>query len=222
MVSVIIPTIGRETLTRTIESVLNQTYKDIEIIIVQDGMKNGTPTTVFSGDKVLILADNSGFHAKPRNMGLRIAEGEYACYIDDDDEMLPTSIEDRVKAIESGDFDFSYGKRKYLNDARVGTMESAHFEWRNEDADKPFWLGTCDILHKTEMLFELGGWNEDLIRYGDYELGARIGRAGYKGKAIDKVLTHCYSVDNQMSFRKGHKTAEEILENLTINQEWLE
>ena len=92
---------------RTIESVLNQTYKDIELIVVSDGSTDGT-------DELMAKYANNScikyINYKPakggnyaRNLGFDAASGDYVSFLDDDDEWLPTKIEKQVALMEADD-----------------------------------------------------------------------------------------------------------------------
>ena len=103
LVSVIITTYKRsEFLTRAINSVLKQTYKNFEVIIVDDNNKNDeyskfTQTlleTYINRNEIKIIQhdENKGISAA-RNTGIKEANGEYIAFLDDDDEFLPKKIE---------------------------------------------------------------------------------------------------------------------------------
>lgn len=98
MISVIIPTHNRvDLLPRAIMSVLNQTFKDIEIIIVNDGSTDGTDALMeqYSYDKrinyISYTPARGGNFA--RNTGIEASNGDFIAFLDDDDEWLPTKIE---------------------------------------------------------------------------------------------------------------------------------
>ena len=103
IVSVIITTFARpDNLIRAIKSVLNQTYKPIEIIVVDDNGK-GTPSQqetekilreyICSGAIQYITHDMNKNGSAARNTGFRASMGEYVNFLDDDDEFAPTKIE---------------------------------------------------------------------------------------------------------------------------------
>lgn len=98
MISVIIPTYNRaDLLPKTILSVKNQTYKDIEIIVVDDASTDNTPEVVRDllrdNDTYIRLLTNSGSSSRPRNEGLKFAKGEYISFLDSDDWLEPTCLE---------------------------------------------------------------------------------------------------------------------------------
>lgn len=105
MVSVIIPTHNRfKLLFRAIESVINQTYNDIEIIVVSDGSTDDTDVFMqryLDNSRVKYISYSparGGNYA--RNRGIEAAEGEYIAFLDDDDEWLPIKVERQVAMME--------------------------------------------------------------------------------------------------------------------------
>lgn len=110
LVSIIIPCYnGSKTLPRCLESVLQQTYKNLEIITVNDGSKDDTEAVILSYEDRFqaagmtlryVYQDNQGL-AGAINAGLKIFTGDYLCWIDCDDFMLPESIRLRMEYLES-------------------------------------------------------------------------------------------------------------------------
>lgn len=99
MVSVIIPSYNREnTIVRAVNSVLNQTYKDIEVIVVDDCSKDRTLELLSSIKderlKFFKLEKNSGA-CVARNFGIEKANGEFIAFQDSDDEWLPEKLKSR-------------------------------------------------------------------------------------------------------------------------------
>jgi len=99
-VSVIIPTYNRAHMVgRAIQSVLNQMYKEFELIVVDDGSTDNTEEVVkgFGDERLryIRLSEKSGGSAVPRNTGLKVARGEYIACLDDDDSWLDR---DKLKA----------------------------------------------------------------------------------------------------------------------------
>jgi glycosyltransferase involved in cell wall biosynthesis len=107
LVSVIIGTYNRYDLVlRAIDSVLNQTYKNIEIIVVDDcstdlryeNLKNN------KNIKFLSTTKNSRLPSVPRNIGINNSNGEWICFLDDDDYFLPSKIERQIEVTKKYDF----------------------------------------------------------------------------------------------------------------------
>src|SRR5690606_21643920 len=111
IVSVIIPTYNRpERLTRAINSVLDQTYKNIEVLVVDDN----NPHTDFRKETEIVMRkykDNDQVKyikhprnkngAAARNTGIQASAGKYIAFLDDDDEFLPNRIEKLVNKMET-------------------------------------------------------------------------------------------------------------------------
>lgn len=95
--SIVIPTYNRSmALRRTLESVLQQTYDDFEVIVVDDGSTDDTRTVVLdmADDRIRYAwIQNSGGPATPRNLGMSMATGEWLCFLDSDDLWFPEKLE---------------------------------------------------------------------------------------------------------------------------------
>jgi len=95
-VSVIMPTYNRaDMIDKSIESVLNQTFKDWELIIVNDGSTDNTKEVVakYNDPRIVYLEKENGGPSSARNLGLRHAKGEYITYCDDDNIIFPYHLE---------------------------------------------------------------------------------------------------------------------------------
>ncbi|MDP4152166.1 MAG: glycosyltransferase family 2 protein [Bacillota bacterium] len=126
LVSVIIPTYKRaEFLQRAINSVLAQTYKNVEILVVDDN-GNGTPyrkeTEKFisklyaDNDKIKYIKNENNIGGSyTRNRGAEESTGDYICFLDDDDIIAPKKIEDQLKYMVENDLDLSFTDAKICN-----------------------------------------------------------------------------------------------------------
>ena len=110
LVSIIIPTYKRnEKLKKAIESILKQTYQNIEIIVVDDNNPNTEyrkkneilMQSYIKNSKVKYIKHEKNKNgAAARNTGINAANGKYIGFLDDDDEFLPTKIEKQVDVLE--------------------------------------------------------------------------------------------------------------------------
>jgi len=103
LVTVLIPTYNRaHLLPRAVRSTLNQTYRNFELIIVDDGSMDDTPNVVktFEDERIMYIRheENRGILAA-RNTGLDAAKGDYLTRVDDDDELVPEALETAVKEL---------------------------------------------------------------------------------------------------------------------------
>lgn len=102
LVSVIIPSYNCEHyIAQTIESVLNQTFKDIELIVVDDGSTDSTREIVKSyGDPVRLITQQNARVCAARNRGISESKGKYICLMDHDDFWFPYKLEEQIKTLE--------------------------------------------------------------------------------------------------------------------------
>jgi glycosyltransferase involved in cell wall biosynthesis len=106
--SIIIPTYNRaDKLKRALDSIANQTVKNYEIIVCDDGSNDHTSQIVHSFDKRInikyLWEENWGGPARPRNRGIKNAKGEWICFLDSDDWWYPDKLEVISKHLHDGD-----------------------------------------------------------------------------------------------------------------------
>lgn len=114
LVSVIVPLYNAEKyIEETMESILNQTYKNIEIVIVDDGSKDQSSSIVKNLKKKYpeqikyILQENQGVSVA-RNTGIENASGEYISFLDSDDLWHPTKIEKQITSMQKSNMNACY------------------------------------------------------------------------------------------------------------------
>ncbi|MFA6407398.1 MAG: glycosyltransferase [Candidatus Paceibacterota bacterium] len=156
-VSVIIPTYNASRfLHRTIKSVLNQTFHNFELIIVDDCSQDNTQEIIdfFKNEdkrtKSIFLEKNSGGPAFPKNIGLSIAQGNYIAYLDHDDEWLPQKLERQLELVESLEDINSFGvisSNAYIEYETTHLLESGLV---HREVAKPFWGGNKNIVNIDE------------------------------------------------------------------------
>ncbi len=102
-ISVIIPTYNRKVLLReAVESVQRQTWKDLEILVIDDGSTDGTEQEISAVDdgRLRYFWKKNGGVSSARNLGLREAKGEYIAFLDSDDLYVPDYLETMVSLLE--------------------------------------------------------------------------------------------------------------------------
>ena len=113
LVSVIIPTYNRKNLLDiSINSVLNQTYQNFEIIIVDDNSNDGTDNyiKILNHDKIQYIKNKETMYAPTsRNIGILHSKGDLISFLDDDDEWYPDKLEKQVKLFQDSDVGLVYG-----------------------------------------------------------------------------------------------------------------
>jgi len=203
-VSVIIPTFNcAQYLPQAIDSVLNQSYQDFEIILVNDGSTDDTQVVVDSYSKKAfntihyIAQENKGL-ACARNVGIRNAHGNYLALLDADDVWLPKRLELGVAMLDAHP-EIALVHANVVWMTEEGAVQSEAKRYRNTFSDqivKSLFLRNVHIscptvLMRRECIDKVGMFDENLARLGceDRDLWVRI--AGhYKIKYIPEVLAY--------------------------------
>lgn len=112
LVSIIVPVYNTEDyLDKCMNSILNQTYKNIEVIIIDDGSTDNSYRRLQefqTKDKRIILLQQKNFgQGVARNKGIEISKGKYICFVDSDDRITENMVEEMVQEIEKTNSDFS-------------------------------------------------------------------------------------------------------------------
>jgi len=207
-VSVIIPTRNRlRLLKRAIGSVLAQTYKDLEIIIINDNSDDETDgylnVNKINNLRYIRLEQKSG-GAVARNIGIRAAQGDYIAFLDDDDEWLPEKLSKQVECLKQNKLiGICYtGRRIIKNDDSIkGIVKSYSFSFPPEkEHDRAImndnFVGvTSSVMIPRYILLQLNGFDEKLPCYQDYELFIRILK-NYEAAGINEPLVNYYIEKN--------------------------
>lgn len=232
LVSVIITTYKRtpDIVRRAAQSVLSQTYKNIELIIIDD-----SPETYELRSKVRDMALSLGEKVKyiqhkenvgacaARNTGIKNAGGEYIAFLDDDDEWLPEKITIQKSKIEGADVAMVYcGNYICKSD---GTKYIYRRVYKKEKIYNSLifdnYIGSTSFpLIKKSVLDKLGGFDEQMPAAQDYELWLRIAKE-YKIDYVEEPLVNYYIHDGEQ-ITKNHKIKVEAWERLNeINMDYL-
>lgn len=130
LVSVIIPAYNAERyIDEALQSVLSQNYPNVEIIVVDDGSSDRTAERVVAyGSRVTCLTqcNSGGYPGSPRNAGLDHCKGEFICFLDADDIMLPLRIEKQMSVLSSHK-QVGVVFTDYQNFSASGLFEKTHF-----------------------------------------------------------------------------------------------
>jgi glycosyltransferase involved in cell wall biosynthesis len=183
-VSIIIPTFNRgKLLKECVDSLLAQTYRDLEIIIVDDGSTDDTQATI---TEIIKKHNNVRYYSRhhlgaqaARNFGLTKATGEFIGFFDSDDFWPPDYIETMVKRLQAKpDFDAAYSKIMLLVDGEIrgqyGAMAHPPSGCITTDlfSGKPFILPSSAIFRKN--VWSGVSWDEALRNRQDFDVFLRI------------------------------------------------
>ena len=190
LVSVVIPTYGRsELLGRAIDSVLDQTYDNIEIIVVDDNDSNSEHRmhtenvlqTYLKNDQITYLKHekNSG-GSVARNTGIKASSGEYVALLDDDDEWFPEKLEKQISYFELMDENVGVIYCSYILEEFEGDRECIRTE--KGDLTKELLMLQFDpgasstLVFRKPILEEIGYFDESFARHQDLEVLIRLCR----------------------------------------------
>jgi len=180
LVSVIIPTFNRGyCLEESIRSVLQQSFVDFELIVVDDGSTDNTSELVarFPAVKLIRLEKNRGV-SFARNRGMVEAQGDCIAFLDSDDLWEKDKLASQVKWIER-DFHVVYTDEIWIrNGVRVNPMNK-HRKYSGDIFR--YCLPLCivspsSVLLRAEVLREVGGFDESMPVCEDYDLWLRIAK----------------------------------------------
>lgn len=214
LVSVIIPTYNRAgIITRTIDNVLEQTYRDFELIIVDDGSSDDTQGVLRQyGDRIRVISQANSGPAVARNRGVEAAHGEIIAFQDSDDAWLPMKLARQVALLEKADpnvpccicnADFGIVCGKPLTSFGSSLLYPEHPEglWTNVGdvlATRFLLFNQCVAIRRTS--FEsVGGFNAALKYLEDYDLPLRLALEGPWAFIRDPQVTYGGTTDGSFS-----------------------
>ncbi|WP_421772999.1 glycosyltransferase family 2 protein [Gracilimonas sp.] len=204
LVSVVIPSFNRvELVERAIQSVLDQSYTKVEVIVIDDASDVDIRQRVEGLGKVKYLRNEENRGAcYSRNRGIQEAKGEYINFLDDDDVLLPTKLEKQVECFKkSGDPDLGM-VTCHANDGRSGEYiikeNKVKGDIYNQLLSRFLVSGIETMLFKTDYIREIGGFDENLQSSQEYDLLIRFSEK-YTVNFVDEVLTKEFRSVNQIS-----------------------
>jgi hypothetical protein len=211
LVSVIIPTFNRAaTIARAVESVLQQTYRPLDLIVVDDGSTDGTAAILRAyGDSVTyVYQDNAGPSAA-RNRGFRQANGDFIAFLDSDDVWLATKLERQVNLLERAGDAVPCCLCDTLMRTSHGVEQSAfQIAWMKLREPEGLWLNPAAVLATRFVLFcqaalirrealrECGGFDERLWVMEDHDLALRLAVRGSWAYLRDPLAVWCGANDD--------------------------
>lgn len=219
IVSVIIPTYKRaEIIHRAVDSVLKQTLREIEVIVVDDNGINtpeGTATAEkmrhYEGDSrvVYLRHEINKNGSAARNTGIRAAKGKYIAFLDDDDAYFPERFEKMVARMESLDESWGACYTGYVKHMPNGRDQ---FSAEKNEGDlfvqtlmRSLYIGTgSNLFFRRSAVEKVGPFNESYQRNQDLEYLVRILKE-YKMAYVDGVLFEAF-----YDVRTSHPTDEQI------------
>jgi glycosyltransferase involved in cell wall biosynthesis len=228
LVSTIIPVYNRrELLLESVESVLSQTYRPIEIIIIDDGSTDDTPAEadrlVQNEPKLIrvIHQSNSGPGAA-REAGRQLAIGEFIQHLDSDDLLLPQKFQLQVNALKQNEHaGICYGKTRFYvkgesPQQRAWKRTGELFETMFPAFLNERWWGTSTPLYRKSVIDEAGPWLP-LINEEDWEYDCRIAAKGVKLCYVNEFVSDHRDHDKDRLSKGGQKDPRKLKDRATAH-----
>lgn len=222
MISVIIPCYNSESFVgRAINSVLNQSFKDIELLLVNNNSTDDTDKTLnhykrLHPEQVTVLQEQKKGAPAARNKGLHEAKGDWIQFLDADDELLPGKLEKQIKLAETSKADIIVGQSVFEY------VEKGKIIREQRKSDTNVWKGlirsklgiTSSNLWRRTSLISVGGWDESLTSSQEYDLLFRLLKNGQHVCFDPGLDTIVYRMDNSIS----KSTDKERLIRIVLNR----
>jgi len=228
-VSVIIPTYNRlEKLKRAIDSILNQTYKDFELIIIDDGSTDDTKEYLSKKEGIRYLyQENQGVSAA-RNTGIGIAKGEWLAFLDSDDEWLENKLEKQIDFINANpSIKIVHTNEIWIRNGVRVNEKVKHRKmggWIYENSLPLCIISPSAVIIHNEVFKDKGLFDEDYPYGEDYDLWLRL-TPYYEIGFVETPLIKKYGGDeDQLSRSWGidvyrARSLEKMLDDIKLSKE---
>ena len=193
LVSVVIPAYNRaHSIGKSVESVLQQTYRPLELIVVDDGSTDGTVAALSEfGDRIVVIRQPNGGPSSARNTGVANAKGGIISFLDSDDTWEPAKLERQVSLMNRGGEEVICcvcNSRNFVNNTELENS----FEIAGVDGEitEGFWLNPAELIATRFILFnqvvairrsafeKVGGFKEHMRLLEDHDLAFRLSLLG--------------------------------------------
>ena len=194
-ISVIIPTYNRKKyIRRAIDSVIRQSYKPFEIIVIDDGSTDGTYELIkqsYSSSQISLEKQINSGVSSARNKGIKLANGDWIAFLDSDDEWFENKLELQAREIKkSKTFMICHTNEIWIrNGIRVNQMKKhqKHGGYIFEKCLDMCRISPSSVMIHRRIFDEIGLFDEDLIICEDYDLWLRIS-SKYPVLYLDSML----------------------------------
>jgi len=217
VVSIIMSTYNRADhfLPKAIASVLKQSFTDFELIIVDDHSTDNTAEVVDSFAKTdsrivyFPLPKNSGSDTYPKNMGVALSRGKYIAYLDDDCEFTGYHLEVLLKAFEEDPtLDVAFCESLMYKDGKqIGksicqcSIPNGMNGFNAQFLLNRNYIDTSQVMHTKEAIVHVGGWDQQLKKFVDWNLWVRMVKWGCKFQHVPIPATYYHVHEDTKSKR---------------------
>ena len=189
-------------ISEAIESILNQTFRDFEFIIINDASTDKTLDIIQEyakkDDRVIFLSNKENLKtSKTLNEGLAIARGEYVVRMDADDWSYPERLEKQTLFMDKNRDVVLSGSAIQICDSGLKTLNKREYPQTNEDIRKKIFRYNpfCHpaTIWRTDIMKQVGGYDNNIPLTQDYELEFKVGRYGKfanQSMVLHRLRTH--------------------------------
>ena len=226
LLSIIVPVYNAEKyIEKTLESIFAQSFKDYEIIVVDDGSTDNTPAILnyFKDNITYIRQKNSGGPASPRNNGIFAAKGKYIALFDSDDIMFEKKLEKDIQILENNpDVSLLFSNftllqnetpslyswfekdnvKQLINSIPAIQLEATTYRFLRPIYDEILqnnFIGTSTVVIKKSDIVDTGLFDESLIGIEDRDMWLRLSKAGKIFAFNTEVLSYYRFLEGSIS-----------------------
>lgn len=226
LVSIVIPNFNKAyCIEKTIRSVINQTYKNWELIVVDNNSTDKSVDLIksFKDKRISInLINNNGIIAKSRNLGIKISRGEYIAFLDSDDWWSKTKLERSLSELELG-YDLVYhnlfvvtSNMKYMpcfRQLKTRSLDDPIFFDLLENGNA---INNSSVVARKNILVEINGFSEDkeLVGSEDFDGWIRFSLKSSRFKRLNSTLGYYWYGGGNMTSPKRTLSNILFLKNL--------
>lgn len=216
-VSVVIPLYNQgQYIQETIDSVKESTYKNIEIVIVNDGSTDEFTNQVFEHlEGVVKVSKLNGGLSSARNAGIKASSGEFVFPLDSDDKIHPNYITEAVNCLQNNP-ELSY-VGCWNQDFGLSTLTWLPPGFINGVSFLKNTISSCAALFRKTVLETIGGYDEKMIAYEDWEMYVRLEKNGFTGDVLPRpylyyrIKPQSESMQQSIGFPKHNLLQQYIL-----------
>ncbi len=231
LVSVIIPTYNRlNSLREAVKSVLKQTYRNVELIVVDDCSDDGTQEWCESEKQILYhRMEQRSYPSISRNRGVETSEGEYVAFLDSDDSWKKKKLGKQVQFFsENPGIRICHTDEQWVRNGKKVNEGKRH---RKEGGDifkrslELCLISPSAVIMEASLYMEFGGFDEELEVGEDYHLWLRITDREHIGFIPEKLTIKNGGHDDQLSAKYGQieifriNALEKVIEEGNLTEE---
>jgi glycosyltransferase involved in cell wall biosynthesis len=208
-VTVILPAYNAaQYISETIDSVLNQSYQNFELLVIDDGSTDNTADLVRAyvqqDSRVQIISQPNQGVSAARNHGIDRAVGEFLAFLDADDLWVPDKLEAHVRHLCSDDrLGMSFARIEYIDSESKRTGQKSNLRLKNIQPQHFYQDNLActpsNVVIRRVVLQEIGGFDSDLSGLADIDLFLRVSCSGWTVEGLDEVLVYYRFHPNGMS-----------------------